>query len=76
MFPLVFMSFMAITQVGTAQAPPPPPSSGSKGDNTNKGPGGGAPLGEGLGLTLALVAGYGVWKSVAAWRRRRTLAGS
>ena len=43
-----------------AQTPPSPPSHGAAG---NQGKGGGAPLDGGLAVSLALVAGYGAWKT-------------
>ena len=54
------LCFMLFAQTGMTQAPPPPPA--DKGTNTNKNPGGGAPVDGGLFISLAMVAGFGVWK--------------
>ena len=60
-FPLIFLGFMALSEISLSQAPPPPPS-GAKGSGSNKAPGGGAPINGGLVISLAMVAGFGAWK--------------
>ncbi|MCX6266909.1 MAG: hypothetical protein NTW16_06060 [Bacteroidetes bacterium] len=59
LFSLILLGFMAIAQLGLAQAPPPPPV--EKGTNSNKGPGG-APVDGGVAVTLAMVAAFAGWK--------------
>ncbi len=50
-----------------AQNPPSPPSHGQGG---NQGaPGGGAALEGGLAVSLALIAGYGAWKTLRRDRK-------
>jgi len=52
----------------TAQNPPSPPSHGQGG---NQGaPGGGAALDGGLAVSLALIAGYGAWKTLKKQREK------
>jgi hypothetical protein len=53
-----------------AQAPPPPPASANVSGNGPIG-GGGAPIGGGLAVALVMVAGFGTWKLLKAFRQKR-----
>jgi hypothetical protein len=67
---LIIICFIAFAQVSLAQAPPPPPS--QKGSSTNKAPGGGAPIDGGLGISLALIAGFSVWKGFKGMKNKQS----
>jgi hypothetical protein len=52
-----------------AQAPPPPPASANESGN---GPvGNGAPIEGGLAIALVMVAGFGTWKLLKAFQKKR-----
>ena len=63
LFSILLLGAIALSQIALAQAPPPPPT--EKGSNSNKGPGDGAPVEGGLIVSLAMAAGFGLWK----WRK-------
>ena len=67
-FSLLFICLMAFAQVGLAQ--PLPPS--DKGGSDNRQPNGNtAPIDGGLAVSLALVAGFGVWKLYKSMQKKK-----
>ena len=75
LFSVILLGCVTFAQSVVAQAPPPPPPT-EKGSNDNKGPGGGAPIDGGLVISLALVAGFGAWKTFNANKKKRAPNGN
>lgn len=73
MFSLMLLGFMAIAQNSQGQDPPPPPEEKGSNSNKNPGSGGGAPIDGGVLISLAMVAGFGVWKLYKTGKKRKNL---